>query len=130
MTMSCLDLMAVAVGLDAEEKAGTGLWLTLGSVGMAHRCRRPLRWMAKLRVAGSKLMIGLIGRVVATVEAVGVPALPLCYGIIEYTVCMPATLQDRDLVLSSLVDYIASVGLPHILPSSITSSVWPLSDWF
>ena len=93
--------MAVAVGLDAE-KAGTGLWLTLGFLGMAHRCRRPLRWMAKLRVAGSKLMIGLIGRVVATVE---VPALPLWYGIIEYTTCMPVTLQDRDLVLSSLVDY-------------------------
>ena len=40
--------------------------------------------MAKLRVAGRKLMIEL--RVVAMVEAVGVPALPLCYGIIEYTV--------------------------------------------
>ena len=36
--------------------------------------------MAKLRVAGSKLMIGVIGRVV---EAVGVPALPLCYATVS-----------------------------------------------
>jgi hypothetical protein len=63
--------------------------------------------MAKLRVAGSKLMIGLIRRVVATVEAVGVAcaSLMLRYGVIEYTVCMPVTLQNRDLVLSSLVDH-------------------------
>ncbi len=39
--------------------------------------------MAKLCVVGSKLMIGLIGRVVATVEAVGVPALPLCYATVS-----------------------------------------------
>jgi len=39
--------------------------------------------MAKLRVVVSKLMIGLIGRVVATVEAVGVPALPLCYATVS-----------------------------------------------
>jgi hypothetical protein len=83
MTMLCVDSMAVAVGLDAEEKAGTGLWLTLGFVRMSHRCRWPLWWMAKLRVVVSKLMIGLIGRVVATVEAVGVPALPLCYATVS-----------------------------------------------
>ena len=78
--------MAVAVGLKAEE-AGAGLWLTLGFVNFrtAHRCYRPLRWMAKGRVVGSKLMIRLIGRVVATVKVVGVPALPLRYGAIEYT---------------------------------------------
>jgi hypothetical protein len=105
MTMLFVDSMAVAVGLDAEEKAGTGLWLTLGFVRMVPRSRWPLRWMAKLRVAGSKLMTGLIGRVEATVEAVGLPALHLLYGTIEYTVCMPVTLQNRDLVLSSLVDY-------------------------
>jgi hypothetical protein len=51
--------------------------------------------MAKLRVAGRKLMIEL--RVVAMVEAVGVPALPLCYGIIEYTVsaCDPSKLRTQ-----------------------------------
>jgi len=64
--------MAVAVGLKAEE-AGAGLWLTPGFVNFrtAHRYCRPLRWMAKGRVVGSKLMIRLIGRVVATVKAGG-----------------------------------------------------------
>jgi hypothetical protein len=33
---------------------------------------RPLRWMAKDHLAGSTLMIRLIGRVVATVKAAGV----------------------------------------------------------
>ncbi len=47
---------------------------------------------------GSKLMIGLIGRVVATVEAVG--WLPLRYGTIEYAIRMH---QYRNSVLSSLV---------------------------
>ena len=28
---------------------------------MAYRCHSPLRWMAKGRVAGSTLMIGLVG---------------------------------------------------------------------
>jgi hypothetical protein len=38
-------------------------------------------------------MTGLIGRVEATVEAVGLPALHLHYGTIEYTVSVPWTLQ-------------------------------------
>src|SRR6266853_2606425 len=58
--MSYLDPMAVAGGLEVEEEAGVGLWLTLGFVGMAHRCRRSLRRMAKGRVGSSKLMIRLI----------------------------------------------------------------------
>ncbi len=41
-------------------------------------------------------MTGLISRVEATVEvtveAVGLPALHLCYGTIEYTVSVPLTL--------------------------------------
>jgi hypothetical protein len=59
-------------GLKVEE-VGAGLWLMLGFVNfrMAHRYCRPLRWMAKGRVVGSKLMIRLIGKVVATVKAVG-----------------------------------------------------------
>jgi hypothetical protein len=91
--------MAVAVGLKAEE-AGAGLWLTLGFVNFrtAHRCYRPLHWMAKGRVVGSKLMVRLIGRVVATVKAVGVPALPLRYGAIEYTVSVPVAPQNRDFI--------------------------------
>jgi hypothetical protein len=50
---------------------------------------------------GSKLMIGLIGRVAATVEAVG--WLPLRYGIIEYTVSVILMHRYRNSVLSSLV---------------------------
>jgi hypothetical protein len=50
---------------------------------------------------GSKLMIGLIGRVVATVEAVW--WLPLRYGTIEYTVSGILMHQYRNSVLSSLV---------------------------
>ena len=46
------------------------------------------------RVAGSKLMTGPIGKVEATVEAVGLPALHLRYGTIEYTVSVPLTLQS------------------------------------
>ena len=40
---------------------------------MAHRCRLPLGWMAKGRVAASKAMIGLIGGAVGMVQAVGAP---------------------------------------------------------
>ena len=80
--------------------SGSSLWLTLGFVNFrtAHRCYRPLRWMAKGRVVGSKLMIRLIGRVVATVKVVGVPALPLRYGAIEYTVSVPVAPQNRDFI--------------------------------
>ena len=98
--MSYLDPMAVAGGLEAEEEAGVGLCLTLGFVGMAHRCRRSLRRMAKGRVGSSKLMIRLIVWVVAAAEAVRMPALPLRYGTIEYTVSVPVMLQNRDLVRS------------------------------
>jgi hypothetical protein len=69
-----------AGGLEAEEEAGVGLWLTLGFVGMAHRCRRSLQRMAKGHFRSSKLMIRLIvWVVVAAVEAVRMPALPLHY---------------------------------------------------
>ena len=57
-------------------ESGNRLMANAGVRRNAHCCRRPLQWMAKLRVVGSKLMIGLISRVVATVEAVGVPSLP------------------------------------------------------
>ena len=50
------------------------------------------------RVVGSKLMIRLIGRVAATVKAVGVPALPLRYAAIEYTVSVPVAPQNRDFI--------------------------------
>ena len=50
---------------------------------------------------GSKLIIGLIGRVVATVEAVG--WLPLRYGTIEHTVSGILMDHYRNSVLSSLV---------------------------
>ena len=57
------------------------------------------------RMAGSKLMTGLIGRVEAKVEAVGLPVLHLRYGTIEYTVSVPLTLQIGTWsVLSRLVD--------------------------
>ena len=36
VTISCLDSIAVAVDLEAEEGAGAGLWSTLGFVEMAH----------------------------------------------------------------------------------------------
>ena len=49
---------------------------------------------------GSKLMIGLIGRVVATVD---VGWFPLRYGTIEYTVSGILMHQYRNSVLSSLV---------------------------
>jgi len=49
---------------------------------------------------GSKLMIGLIGRVVATVD---VGWFPLRYGTIEYTVSWILMHQYRNSVLSSLV---------------------------
>jgi hypothetical protein len=60
------------VGSGAEEEAG--LWPTPGVVRMAHRCRLPLGWMAKGRVANSKPMIGLIGEAAGMVQAVGAPA--------------------------------------------------------
>ena len=84
MTISFLDSVAAAaavrypgwavagVGSEAEEEAG--LWPTPGVVRMAHRCRLPLGWMAKGRVADSKPMIGLIGEAVGMVQAVGAPA--------------------------------------------------------
>jgi hypothetical protein len=65
-TTSCLDsaageaVVAAVVEmrfLESEEEEG--LCLALGVVRMAHQCRR-LR-MARVRVAGSKAMIGLIG---------------------------------------------------------------------
>ena len=81
-TISCLNSVAAAVrypgwavagvGSGAEEEAG--LWPMLGVVRMAHRCRLPLGWMAKGRVAASKAMIGLIGGAVGMVQAVGAPA--------------------------------------------------------
>ena len=82
-TISFLDSVAAAavrypgwavagVGSEAEEEAG--LWPTLGVVRMAHRCRLPLGWMAKGRVAASKAMIGLIDGAVGMVQAVGAPA--------------------------------------------------------
>ena len=40
---------------------------TPGFITMAHRCRLPLWWTAKGRVADRELMIGLIGGVVAMV---------------------------------------------------------------
>jgi hypothetical protein len=61
------------VGSEAE-KEDAGLWPTPGVVRMAHRCRLPPGWMAKGRVADSKLMIGLIGGAVGMVQAVGAPA--------------------------------------------------------
>jgi hypothetical protein len=42
--------------------------------GRRSRCRLPLRWIAKGRVASSKLMIGLINGMVATAGAVEAPA--------------------------------------------------------
>jgi len=59
-------------GSEAEEEAG--LWPTPGVVRMTHRCRLPLGWMAKGRVAASKAMIGLIDGAVGMVQAVGAPA--------------------------------------------------------
>jgi len=47
-------------------------------------------------------MIRLIVWVVATAEAVMMAALPLRYGTVEYTVSVLVTLQNRDLVQSSL----------------------------
>jgi hypothetical protein len=43
-------------------------------------------------------MIQLIGRVMTTVKAVGVPALPLRYAAIEYTVSVPVAPQNRDFI--------------------------------
>ncbi len=51
----------------SEAEAGVGLLQTLGVVRMAYRCHLLLRWMAKGRLAGSTLMIGLIGGAVAMV---------------------------------------------------------------
>ncbi len=44
-----------------------GLLQTLGVVRMTYRYHLPLRWMAKGRVAGGTLVIGLIGRAVPMV---------------------------------------------------------------
>ena len=43
-------------------------------------------------------MIQLIGRVMTTVKTVGVPALPLRYAAIEYTVSVPVAPQNRDFI--------------------------------
>ena len=73
MMNSCLDSIAVAVSLEVEEGAGAGLWLTLAEV----RRNVPSMLSAPQPVGNqrprgcSKLMIGLIGRVVATVKAGG-----------------------------------------------------------
>ena len=69
----CLGWVVAGVGSGAEEEAG--LWPMLGVVRMAHRCRLPLGWMAKGRVAVSKAMIGLIGGAVGMVQVVGAPVM-------------------------------------------------------
>jgi hypothetical protein len=53
---------------------GGGSGLIAKARGRRNRCRLPLRWIAKGRVASSKLMIGPISGVVATAGAVEVPA--------------------------------------------------------
>ena len=78
---SCLDLAEEEAGavaavvvrfLGSEE--GEGLSPALGVVRMAHQCRRVWVWMAKVRVAGSKVKIGLIGGAAEMVEAGAVRA--------------------------------------------------------
>ncbi len=81
-------------GFGCGGESGKRLMANAGVRRNAHCCRRPLQWMAKLRVVGSKLMIGLISRVVATVEAVGVPSLPYAT-VSSNIVCMPETVQIR-----------------------------------
>jgi hypothetical protein len=53
---------------------GGGSGLMANARGRRNRCRLSLRWIAEGRVASSKLMIGPIGVVVATVRAVEAPA--------------------------------------------------------
>jgi len=52
---------------------GGGSGLMANARGRRNRCRLPLRWMAKGRVASNKLTIGPIGCVVATAWAVDAP---------------------------------------------------------
>ena len=47
-------------GSEAEAEVGVGSWLIVGVIRMAHRCRLPLWWTAKSRMADRKLMIGPI----------------------------------------------------------------------
>ena len=106
-------------------ESGKRLMANAGVRRNAHCCRRPLRWMAKLRVVGSKLMIGLISRVVATVEAVGGAFAPLCYGIIEYSMyARDGSKSGLSTEFTSGLERNATVGLPYIPPSSITCSSW------
>ena len=58
-------------GSEAEAEAGVGSWLIVGVIRMAHRCRLPLWWTAKSRMADRKLMIEPIGGM-GTVGAVEV----------------------------------------------------------
>src|SRR6266851_7792430 len=53
---------------------GGGSGLMANARGRRNRCRLPLRWIAKGRVASSKLMIGPISGVVATAGAMEAPA--------------------------------------------------------
>jgi hypothetical protein len=63
---------------------GGGRGLMANARGRRNRCRLPLRWMAKGRVASSKLMIGPISGVVATAGAVEAPAVGVaCSGMAE-----------------------------------------------
>ena len=52
---------------------GGGSGLIANARGRQNRCRLPLRWIAKGRMASSKLMIRPIGGVVATVRVVEAP---------------------------------------------------------
>ena len=104
VTISCLDSIAVAVDLEAEEGAGAGLWSTLGFVEMAHVVG-PTAGGNQGPRGGSrppKLMIGLIGRVVATVEAVGWLPLRLRYHRIY-------SIRDTDASISGLCTEFTSV---------------------
>jgi polyadenylation factor subunit 2 len=81
-------------GNESEGGGGSGNGL-MANAGVRRNC--PSMSSAAVvdgRVAGSKLMTGPIGKVEATVEAVGLPALHLRYGTIEYTVSVPLTLQS------------------------------------
>jgi hypothetical protein len=104
MTISCLDSIAVAVGLEAEGAgAGAGLCLTLAGV----RRNGPSMLSAPQPVGNqrprgySKLMIGLIGGVVATVKA-GVASLTLRYHRIY-------SIWDTDASISELCTEFTSV---------------------
>ena len=77
MMSLCLDSAAgepgaVAVKFPGSEEGEVSL--ELGAVRMAHQCRRVWVWMAKVHVAGSKVMIGPIGGVGQMVEVGAVRA--------------------------------------------------------